>query len=84
MHTSVSHFVNGCDIAAKAGLSFVLIEMSKLMWNALLPLLDSKYNRNRLIDPISKVHQNLVDMKESSDPDFLVLLYSALFSCINE
>lgn len=84
LHLSVSHFVNGCDIAAKAGLSFVLIEMCKLMWNAMLPLLDSKYNRNRLIDPISRVHQNLVEMKENSDPDFLVLLYSALFTCINE
>jgi len=84
LHTSVSHFVNGCDIAAKAELSYVLIEMCKLMWNAMLPLLDSKYNRNWLIDPISRVHQNLVDMKEGSDPDFLVLLYSALFSCINE
>ena len=84
LHLSVGHFVSGCDIASKASLSFVLIEMCKLMWNAMLPLLDSKYNRNRLIDPIAKVHSNLVEMKENSDPDFLVLLYSALFTCINE
>lgn len=82
--TSVAHFVSGCDIATKSGLSYVLIEMCKLMWNTLLPLLDSKHNRNKLIDPMTKVHQNLMELKESSDPDYLVLYYSALFSCISE
>lgn len=65
-------------------MAFLLIEMCKLMWNALLPLLDSAYNRNKLITPMSKVHSYLVNMKENSDPDFLVLLYSALFACITE
>lgn len=33
---------------------------------------------------MSKVHSYLTESKEISDPDFLTLFYSALFSCINE
>jgi hypothetical protein len=31
---------------------------------------------------LSSVHGNLKQVHESGDPDFLVLLYSALFACI--
>jgi hypothetical protein len=47
--TSVSHFVEACNIATKASLSFLLIETVKLLWNSLLPLLDTQYNRKKLI-----------------------------------
>lgn len=58
--------------------------MSKLMWNALLPLLDAAHNRKKLIDPMSKVHELLMGSKENNDPDFLVLFYHGLFTCITE
>lgn len=54
------------------------------MWNALLPMLDASYNRKKLIEPMSKVHELLMSAKENSDPDFLVLFYHGLFTCISE
>lgn len=80
----ISHFVKGCELASKSNLSFVLLEMSKLLWNALIPMLDSSFNRKKLIDPMTKVHDLLVKTKESSDPDFLVLFYHGLFTCVTE
>ena len=84
LHASVSHFVESCNIASKAGIGFLLIENCKSMWNALLGLLDAPNNRRMLIKPLSLVHQYLKDVKEDSDPEFLSLLYSALFLCIQE
>lgn len=54
------------------------------MWNALLSLLDAPNNRKLLIKPMSKVHEYLSSVQENTDPDFLVLFYSALFQCITE
>jgi hypothetical protein len=76
----IAHFVEGSSIAAKAGLSFILLEMAKLMWNALLPMLDASYNRSKIIDPMIKLHGFLKESKENSDPDFLVLYYHGLFT----
>ena len=61
-----------------------MTEMSKLMWNALLPLLDAAHNRKKLIEPMTKVHELLKDAKENNDPEFLVLFYHGLFTCITE
>jgi hypothetical protein len=52
------------------------------MWNALLGLLDAPNNRKLLIKPLSNAHTYLKDIAEATDPDFLTLLYSALFMCI--
>lgn len=84
LHTAVGHFVESCNIATKGHLTFLLLETCKLMWNALLPLLDTSYNRKQLIGPLSTVHSYLKQIRENSDPDFLVLMYSALFSCVTE
>ena len=54
------------------------------MWNAVLGVLDAPYNRKLLIKPLCAVHGYLRDAQETSDPDFLALLYSALFLCIAE
>ena len=54
------------------------------MWNALLPLLDAPYNRKKLIKPMVAIHKHLKECHENNDPDFLVLVYSALFTCIAE
>lgn len=80
----IIHFVKGCELASKANLPFVLGEMSKLMWNALIPMLDAAHNRKKLIEPMSKVHELLLAAKENNDPDFLVLFYHGLFTCITE
>ena len=81
---SVSHFVDSCALGAIASISFLVLESAKLMWNALIPLLDQPHNRKLLIKPVSSIHLNLKQVHESGDPDFLVLLYSALFACIQE
>lgn len=81
---SVSHFVESCNIGSKANIGYLVLESAKLMWNALLPLLDAPNNRKLLIKPLSLVHQHLKQVDENNDPDFLVLLYSALFTCIGE
>jgi len=80
----INHFVKGCELASKANLSFVILELGKLMWNALIPMLDSAYNRKKLIEPMTKVHELLVKAKENNDPDFLVLFYHGMFTCITE
>ena len=80
----MSHFVESASIGAKAGLGFLVLETAKLMWNAMLGLLDANYNRKRLIKPMVNLHSHLKATHESSDPDFLVLLYSALFTCLGE
>jgi hypothetical protein len=54
------------------------------MWNALLGLLDAPNNRKLLIKPLCEVHQHLKAVHENNDADFLVLVYSALFQCIQE
>ena len=79
---SVAHFVEACQIGAKTNISFLVLEAGKLMWNALIPLLDQPNNRKLLIMPMTSVHSNLKQVNESGDPDFLVLFYSALFACI--
>jgi len=84
LHASVTHFVESCNIASKAGIGYLLLESCKCMWNALLGLLDAPNNRRLLVRPLSQVHQYLKDVREDSDPDFLSLLYSALFLCIQE
>ena len=84
LHASVARFVESCNIASKAGIGYLLLESSKCMWNALLGVLDAPNNRKLLIQPLSQVHQYLKDVQETSDPDFLALLYSALFLCIGE
>jgi len=80
----IKHFVKGSELATKANLPHILIEMSKLMWNALIPMLDAAHNRKKLIEPMSKVHDFLAKSKENNDPDFLVLFYHGLFTCITE
>mmetsp|Transcript_23217 Transcript_23217/g.22758 ORF Transcript_23217/g.22758 Transcript_23217/m.22758 type:complete len:223 (+) Transcript_23217:2669-3337(+) len=84
LHTSVAHFVDSCLIASKASIGYLVLESAKLMWNSLLPLLDAPNNRKLLIEPLHKVHSYLKSVHENTDPDFLVLLYSALFTCIGE
>jgi hypothetical protein len=84
LHMAVVHFVDACNLGALAKISFLVLEAGKLMWNALIPLLDQPHNRKLLIKPLFQVHSNLKAVHESSDPDFLVLLYSALFACIQE
>ena len=59
-----------------------MLESCKNMWNALLGLLDAPNNRKLLIKPLSNAHTYLKDIAEASDPEFLTLLYSALFMCI--
>jgi hypothetical protein len=54
------------------------------MWNAVLPMLDAAHNRKKLIEPMSKVHELLTKTKENTDPDFLVLFYHGLFTCVTE
>ena len=56
LHESISHFVESCNIAAKAGISYILLETCKCMWNALLGILDAQNNRKLLIKPLCKVH----------------------------
>jgi hypothetical protein len=82
LHMAVAHFVDSCALAAKSQISFLVLESGKSMWNALIPLLDQPHNRKLLIKPLCSVHANLKQVHESGDPDFLVLLYSALFACI--
>lgn len=82
MHMSVAHFVEACALGARSNIPFLVLEAGKLMWNALIPLLDQPNNRKLLIKPLTSVHANLKQVHESGDPDFLVLLYSALFACI--
>lgn len=53
LHASVSHFVESCNIASKAGIGYLLLESCKCMWNALLGLLDAPNNRRLLIRPLS-------------------------------
>ena len=84
LHESVAHFVESANIAAKAGIGYLLLENCKCMWNALLGILDAPNNRQKLIMPLSKVHSYLKEVREDSDPDFLALFYSALFMCIQE
>jgi hypothetical protein len=84
LHMSVAHFVEACALGARSNISFLVLESGKLMWNALIPLLDQPNNRKLLIKPLCSVHANLKQVHESGDPDFLVLLYSALFACIQE
>ena len=84
MHMAVAHFVEACALGAKSSISFLVLEAAKLMWNALIPLLDQPHNRKMLIGPLSSIHSNLKQVHESGDPDFLVLLYSALFACVQE
>jgi hypothetical protein len=40
MHMSVAHFVEACALGARSNISFLVLEAGKLMWNALIPLLD--------------------------------------------
>ena len=54
------------------------------MWNSLLPLLSTKYNRRKLIEPMSTAVTFLRNLRENSDPDFLTLYYAALLGCISE
>ena len=61
LHASVSHFVESCNIASKAGIGYLLIESCKCMWNAVLGVLDAPYNRKLLIKPLCAVHGYLRD-----------------------
>ena len=79
---AVNNFVEAADIAREAGIGMLVAEAGKRMWNALLPLLGSKRNKIKLVDPLCKVTQCLSALKENSDPDFLALLYAATFGCI--
>jgi hypothetical protein len=81
---STAHFVESCHIASVAGISYLVLESAKQMWNALLGLLDAPHNRKLVIKPMAEVHGYLKAVQENSDPDFLALYYSALFQCITE
>jgi hypothetical protein len=37
---AVAHFVESCALGAKSQISFLVLESAKLMWNALILLLD--------------------------------------------
>ena len=81
---AVGNFVQGVEIAKEAGLNMLVLEGAKRMWNALLPLLDSRRNKLTLVEPLCKVTSALSSLKENSDPDFLALFYAATFSCITD
>jgi hypothetical protein len=75
----VGRFVESCNISSKAGISYLVLESAKSMWNALVGLLDAPNNRKMLIKPLSLVHEYLMNVQENSDPEFLSLYYNALF-----
>lgn len=54
------------------------------MWNSVICILDAPNNRKMLIKPLADVHTYLKNVSENTDPDFLTLIYSALFQCITE
>lgn len=84
MHTAVGRYVESCVIGTKAGIGYLALESAKAMWNALVPLLDAPNNRKLLIKPLISVHSCLKSTRQNDDPDFLVLVYSALFTCLAE
>jgi len=84
LHTAVGRYVESCVIGTKAGIGYLALESAKAMWNALVPLLDAPNNRKLLIKPLVTVHQCLKSTRQNDDPDFLVLVYSALFTCLAE
>jgi hypothetical protein len=51
LHVSTAHFVESCHIASVAGISYLVLESAKQMWNALLGLLDAPHNRKLVIKP---------------------------------
>ena len=59
LHASVSHFVESCNIASKAGIAYLVLESAKQMWNALLGLLEAPHNRKLVIKPMALVHSYL-------------------------
>ena len=81
---ALEEFVASAKMGAASGLGYLVLETVKQMWNTLIPLLDSLQCRNKLIKPLSKVAKQLYVIKESSDPDFLSLFYSAFFTCMIE
>ena len=81
---SVASFVQAAEIAKEATIGNLVLEAAKRMWNALLPLLESKRNRQQLMEPLCKITSCLAALKESNDPDFLALFYAATFHCITE
>jgi hypothetical protein len=60
LHASVTRFVESCNIAAKANINYLVLESSKSLWNAMVGILDSPFNRKLLIVPMSKVHSYLL------------------------
>lgn len=56
LHASVARFVESCNIASKANISYLLLESSKSLWNSLVGVLDSPNNRKLVIVPMTKVH----------------------------
>ena len=41
LFASVTHFIEAGKLSTQAGLSWLLLENTKCMWNAVLPLLDT-------------------------------------------
>ena len=56
-----------------------MLESAKSMWNSVICILDAPNNRKMLIKPLADVHTYLKNVSENTDPDFLTLIYSALF-----
>lgn len=63
---SVNHFVESCQIGSKAAIGYLVLESAKLMWNALLPLLDAPNNRKVLIKPLTNVCFDFFNLKIGS------------------
>ena len=76
--------MESCNIGSKAGIGYLVLESAKQMWNALIPLLDAPNNRKLLVKPMTQVHSCLRHVQENTDPEFLTLFYSALFTCVAE
>lgn len=75
---ALEHFVKSAELGMKTGIAKLVLDSGRAMFNTSLKISGSEM----LIAPMAKMATMLVQLKEDSDPDFLLLFYRALIESL--
>ncbi|CAG9330246.1 unnamed protein product [Blepharisma stoltei] len=92
--SALTHFVESARIGLQTGINKLVLDAGRACFNTslLIPGNEKKlickytgdYGNEALIQPLSKMAEFLVDLNDSSDPDFLLLFYQSLIEALTK
>lgn len=76
--SAITHFVQAAGIGMQSGVNKLVLDAGRALFNAVLDM----EGRFEIIQPMLQISAYLIELKDTSDPDFLIVFYKALIDAI--